>query len=344
VVAIASVAGGLAWEQAIAAFYNPKQQGLLSVLKTYGLPPDEFTDLAAEHGFAEIREPIRDWRDPRLLAFLADERVQARIRPRGEEGRELLRRYFEQNGFFSARRVAFVDIGWNGTIQKFLNDSFGQRPDYPEVRGYYFAFVAAMHGDCGLGDKIEGLMYDARRGHAYERTPFDFEEIFEQGARSIEATTLGYREREGRVEPVLKGDDAPDRQEELLSNPMIEACQAGMMDHLKHFHAAVRLTGYGFDDLKPYVLALLERAVAYPTPEEVDNIGKLAHTEDFGHDHTLAIAGESVGYLDFLRPRRLVRKLRHKPWRFAAFASFRSRLPAWLFRLTYFYLLDRRRL
>ena len=44
-----------------------------------------------------------------------------------------------------------MDIGWNGTIQKFLRDSFGNRPDYPDVHGWYFAFVAAMHGDFGMG-------------------------------------------------------------------------------------------------------------------------------------------------------------------------------------------------
>jgi hypothetical protein len=252
-----------------------------------------------------------------------------------------LRGYFEQQGFFTCQRVALVDIGWNGTIQKFLHDAFGARPDYPDVHGWYFAFVAAMHGDFGMGDRIEGLIQDVRRGDPYERTPMDFEEIFEQGARSGEGTTLGYVERDGQITPLLKDDDAPDRLGELACNPLIERFQCGVLDHLEHFHATWRLTGYRASDIKPYVLGLLERAVAYPTREEVMEISRLVHTEDFGHDHTLNISVVPVRYLDLLRPGRLYRKLRNRPWKFAAFAHFNWTFPAFLFRLAH--MLDSRR-
>jgi predicted HAD superfamily hydrolase len=335
VVAAASVAEGLSPEQAVVAFYNPKQQGLLSVLKTFGLPAEDFTDLAREHGFSNLTEPVHDWRDPRFLAFLADERVQSRIRPIGEVARDRLRCYFEQQGFFACKRVALVDIGWNGTIQKFLNDSFGQRPDYPDVHGWYFAFVAAMHGDFGMGDRIEGLIQDVRRNDPYERTPMDFEEIFEQGARSGEGTTMGYVERDGQVKPLLKDESAPDRQREIACNPFIERFQDGVLDHLEHFHAVWRLTGYRTSDIKPYVLGLLERAVAYPTREEVKEISRLVHTEDFGHDHTLDMGVAPARYRDLFRPRRLYRRLKHQPWKFAAFAQFNGMFPAWIFRLAH---------
>ena len=337
VVATASVAEGLSPEQAVAAFYNPKQQGMLSVLKTFSLPVDVFAELAREHGFADLAAPVHAWRDPRLRAFLADERVQSRIRPIGQAARDRLRRYFEQHGFFAAERVALVDIGWNGTIQKFLRDSFGSRADYPDVHGWYFAFVAAMHGDFGMGDRISGFILDARRGDPYERMPMDFEEIFEQGARSSEGTTLGYADEDGRVVPVLKDDTALDRQGEIACNPLIERFQEGVLDHLEHFQAAWKLTGYTLDDIKPYVLALLERAVVYPTREEVTEISRLVHTEDFGHDHILNIAAASVGYSDLLRPRRLYQKLKPQTWKFAAFAAFASWVPAWLFRLAYLF-------
>ncbi len=342
VVAAASVAEGLKHEQALVALYNPKQQGLHSILKTFGLPVEPFVDLAREHGFHDIAERLDDWNDPRLLAFLNDERVQACIRPVGVDAHDRLQRYFEQQGFFSCERVALVDIGWNGTIQKFLRDSFGGRQDYPDVHGWYFAFVAAMHGDFGMGDRIEGLIQDVRRGDPYERTPIDFEEIFEQGARSGEGTTLGYTEQDGRVVPRLKDDNVHDRHGEIACNPLIERFQAGVLDHLEHFHAAWRLTGYRSAEIKPYVLALLERAIVYPSPEEVEQIGLLVHTEDFGHDHTLDMASIPIGYFDLLRPRTLYRKLKHRPWKFAAFVRFPTTLPAWLFRLAYLMKQERR--
>jgi len=80
---------------------------------------------------------------------------------------------------------------------------------------------------------------------------------------------------------------------------------------------------------------VLERAVVYPTREEVAEISRLVHTEDFGHDHTLDIAAASIGYSDLLRPRRLYQKLQPQTWKFAAFARFPWAFPAWLFRLAY---------
>lgn len=335
VVATASVADGLSHSQAMVALYNPKQQGLLSVLKTFGLPPEQFSELAGEHGFHDLSTPLTDWHDQRLVNFLADEVVQARIRPFGIAARDLLQKYFEQQGLFACTTAAIIDIGWNGTIQKFLHESFARRSDYPDIHGWYFAFVAAMHGDFGMGDRIEGLMLDARHGNPYERAPMDFEEVFEQAARSGEGTTLGYEAIGAGVIPILKDDSMPDRQSEIACNPLIKKFQSGVLDHLVHFHAAWRLTGYDAINLKPYSMALLERAVAYPTNEEVREISRLVHTEDFGHDHTLEISAAPIRGIDLLRPRKLYRLLKHRAWKFAAFARFRSGIPAWGFRLAY---------
>ena len=335
VVATASMAEGLSLQQAVVALYNPKQQGLLSILKTFGLPVEHFAALAKEHGLIPLDAPLQDWHDSRLKAFLDDTRVQKLVRPIGLAARERLQRYFDQLGFFTCKRAALVDIGWNGTIQKFLRDSFQSRPDFPDVEGWYFAFVAAMHGDFGMGERIAGLMTDVRNGDPYERTPMDFEEIFEQGARSQEGTTLGYVQTDGNVSPVLKDDTSPDRAGEIACNPLIARFQEGVLAHLEHFHAVWQLTGYTSSDLKPYVQALLERAVAYPSQEEVAEISRLVHTEDFGHDDTLNIENAPIGYLDLLRPRHLYRRLQYRPWKFAAFARFPTMLFSWLFRIGY---------
>src|SRR5690606_36391557 len=115
------------------------------ILKTYGLPPEQFADVAREHGFARMDERLEDWQDPRLLAFLQDQRVQALVRPAGIEARELLYDYFSGLGFFGLSRVALVDIGWNATIQRFMEQAFAGRGHYPHVDGYYFAFMNGMH-------------------------------------------------------------------------------------------------------------------------------------------------------------------------------------------------------
>ena len=342
VVACAAVADGLDHAKAVIGLYNPKQHGLESILKTYGLDPQAFEALATQHGFDLVGERLDDWDDPRLLAFLDDPRVQDLIRPAGAEARRLLRDYFAGLGFFDGARVALVDIGWNATIQRFLEQAFADGGVYPHVDGYYFAFMNGIHQRALDNGSIEGLMLDKRRGEPQERAPYDFEELFEQGARALHATTIGYRRTDDGVAPVLKDDSAPDRQAEIRCNPLIDALQQGVMLCFEHYLAAQRLTGFGFDAVKPYALALAERAVVYPTQEEVVAIGRLAHSEDFGHDHLLDLSAKHIGWADFLHPGRLSRKLAPLPWRYAPFARFRTPLASAVARAAHLVQLKRR--
>lgn len=335
VITAASTANGLTREQAQVAFYNPKQQGLRSVCKVYGLPEDDLQPLAKRHGFKDFAEPIQDWQDPRLLAFLADPEVQACIRPVGAQHRELLEKYLEQEGFFQYQQLALVDIGWNGTVQKFLKQTFGHRADFPVVNGYYFAFVPKMYNDFGKQNYCEGIIHDSRRDNACERIPAEFEEIFEQGARALEATTIAYQETANGIEPVLKSPQAVDRLAEVACNRMVAAIQEGVLLHWEHFQAVQRLTDYKSSDLLPYVYGLLERAVVYPSREETQYLTRLVHTEDFGHDHVLELGRKALRWQDFLHPRHLWQRVQHSAWRYALLDSIPTSAPNFAFRMAY---------
>ena len=336
VITAASTADGLTHEQARVAFYNPKQQGLRSVCKVYGLPEDCLQPLAARHGFKDFAEPILDWQDARLLAFLADAEVQACIRPIGAKHRLLLEKYLEQVGFFEHQQLAIVDIGWNGTVQKFLKQAFGHRSDFPMVNGYYFAFVPKMYNDFGKQNYCEGIIHDSRRDNACERIPAEFEEIFEQGARALEATTVGYNEMaDGSIEPVLKSSQAPDRLAEVACNRMVAAIQEGVMLHWQQFQVVQRLTDYKSSDLLPYVYGLLERAVVYPTREEAQFLTRLVHTEDFGHDHVLELGRKALSWQDFLHPQHLWQRVQQSAWRYALLDSIPTSAPNFAFRMAY---------
>ncbi|MGB1255147.1 MAG: HAD-IA family hydrolase [Thiolinea sp.] len=335
VITAASTADGLNLEQAQVAFYNPKQQGLKSVCRVYGLPETELAELAVRHGFDDFSAPITDWQDKRLQSFLADERVQNCIRPVGEQHRQFLEGYLQQVGFFGAESIALVDIGWNGTVQKFLKQAFGERVDFPRVHGYYFAFVPKMYNDFGRNNFCEGIIHDSRRDNACERIPAEFEEIFEQGARAQGATTIAYQQAGNLIEPVFKPDSAPDRKAELACNPIVAEIQRGVLQHWQHFLLVQRLTGYSSIDLLPYVYGQLERAIVYPSREESQMLTRLVHTEDFGDDHVLDLGKEALGWRDLLHPGQLWQRLRDAAWRYALFAGIPTGIANFAFRMVY---------
>ncbi|MFN4022477.1 MAG: HAD-IA family hydrolase [Hydrogenophilus thermoluteolus] len=321
-VAAAAVADGLTSEQAAFALLHPKQKGLQTICKTFALPIDALEPLATRHQLTPFDAPLQAT-DARLAAFLADSEVQYRITQHGKSARKRLYAYFAQNGFFAHPKVALVDIGWNATIQRFLERAFAAEvPHYPKVFGYYFALANAIHSDPIVHGSATGLFSDLGRCSPWERAPFDFEELFEQAARALHATTVGYEEKpDGQIAPVLKPETATDRQAECAANPLIAQLQAGVSACWRHFLPLWELTGHTFADLKPYALALCERAVAYPAAEEVALIARLAHTEDLGDDHLLELVGTPLHWRQLLRPRRLARALAHTTWPYAPLAS-----------------------
>jgi predicted HAD superfamily hydrolase/GT2 family glycosyltransferase len=329
----ASINQGMTLEQARIALLNPKQQGLLSILKTFGLKRGEFESLAHGHGFETIDEPIIDHQDRRLKAFLNDKQVQAKISAHGSLCRERLERYLEQQGFFSHQRVAFVDIGWNGTIQKYLKSAFGHRDDLPKMSGYYFAFVGKIHQTFGEDNHVHGLLYDANRDPEAFKTAAEFEELFEQGARSLEATTLGYADHNGTISPILKQDGSADRLAEIQCNESIEQIHAGVISSTDAFIKAHRLSGLDFDQLRPYGFALLERTIIYPTRDEVEHITGLAHSEDFGHEDILNLKAPPIRLGGVLfHPRAVWHNLLHAPWKAAMFVDLPTHAWSFVFR------------
>jgi predicted HAD superfamily hydrolase len=319
VVASASIADGLSVANAKIALYNPKQQGLLSILKTFGLKPEDFVEKAKVHGISNIEEPIHDFEDKRLKNFLDDKDVQVMITASGRKAKELMEIYLEQLGFFTSKRVALVDIGWNGTIQKFLNTCFSQRTDLPEIHGWYFAFSPQIHGDL---EKSTGFLMSGNSINNYDRAPLDYEEIFEQAARSSEATTIRYKNFSGEVKPILKDKNDVDRINEIKCNRYIDLMQQGIQRHMIHFWVAVKLTGYNFEELKPYVSYLIERAVAYPSNKEVNEIGKILHSEDMGQSNLLSMTGIHFGFMDLIQLPKILKILKKQTNRYAVFGPF----------------------
>lgn len=284
----ATLCNGMDHQKAMLVLYNRKQQGLKSILKSYSLPIEEFTDLAYKHGFKQIDQPISDWQDNRLMSFLNDDEVQKRIKRHGAKHHSLLRRYLEQHDFFSSRKVAFVDIGWNGTIQYFTSQAYADDNDYPEVSGLYFAFCGGTQYQFTPKDTVEGLFYDERRKSPAERVVMNFEEIFEESSKACYATTVGYKENaHGCVDAIFKADDSPDVKTEKVCDPLIRNLQKGILDFVPEYLSAIHLTKYKFQEIKPFMLSLAERAIAFPRKREVEMLTKLVHTEDWGHDNVM---------------------------------------------------------
>jgi FMN phosphatase YigB (HAD superfamily) len=296
--------------------YNPRQKGLLSVANALGIPPAEFAGVARRFGVS-IDQPIRGWESERYARLLDDGEFQSTVVRHAGPARSLLRRYLEQEGFFGSQRVAVVDIGWNGTIQYALRGAFGEEADFPETAGFYLSFNDGFRYGFGP-DEAKGFLYDGRAGPASHNVFALFEELFENAARAHHGTTVGYREAAGgAVEPVLRSSEMPDRLAEREFEARMTSLRQGVLDFADAFAKALRLTGYGFEDIKPALLALAERCVIHPSREETAHLLEIVHAEDLGSGDVMNFREYRLpGLSILLHPKRFIRLLRSSNWKY----------------------------
>lgn len=323
--ALASCCRGMSHQQAILPLYHPDQKGLYSIFRIYDLDAERLMPIASRYGFTNLEAPITNWEDKAFRALLADEDFQAEVKREAALARELLALYLEQHDYFKDRAVAFVDIGWSGTIQKFIEDTFLDRLDAPYIHGLYLGMSRGIHYEFKpLRSHAAGVFCDAWRGNPQESAMLGFMELFEEGARALHATTVGYRQdpESGRVEPIFKDESSLSRRMELTENERIASFHRGVLDFTNEFQRAINLTGYGFEDIRWFIHTLVERAVAYPEGEEVSQLMNLTHADDFGNESVMDFRHHRLkAWWHLLHLPRLFRRLRASRWRHGSVAT-----------------------
>lgn len=202
-------------------------------------------------------------------AFRARERELLDVAARE---RELLLAYFRQEGLDGPARVAIVDLGWHGTLQRAMRDVLRLGGSRTEVEGYYLGtFYEARQ--LAAEQRMAGFLFELglpERRHWLLRQCV---ELFELAFVAPHGGVEGFQTHSGRIEALLAPHDlVPDDREKLAT------LQAGGLAYVRDW-----LAGGGDPNLPPSrALAPLERLLLRPTLEEARRLGDLHHAEGFG--------------------------------------------------------------
>lgn len=317
-VALPAAHRGLAAERLVLYSTQASRRGLAGLADALGIPLADLARASPSPGWDPLDGKSGLLR-PDWAQELADsDAFQELLCAAAAPPRADLRRYLEQEGFFgSGQRVALVDIGWSGSIQRALKDAFGDDVDWPEVHGFYLSFND--HLGHGLGqDEATGILFDRRRFHPRHDTLSHFEELFENGARAPHPSTVGYaKQADGKVMPLFRAEDTQDRTAERAFNDISQRLRGGVLDFAKEFADRYPLYGYPAADLVPYVAELARRAVFFPTRQEAEHLLQMVHAEDAGTDAVLdfsryRLPGPSMA----LRPLALLAAIRGSHWKY----------------------------
>jgi predicted HAD superfamily hydrolase len=249
----------------------------------YSLPANELEKFALAAGFKSLDDELHDpWSSPELKTLINDPGFLAVMHSTRETAAAIVYDYLEQIGYWDCRKVAMVDVGWNGTTQEALSLAFSHLDDSPEIAGFYMALLGQKQFKATTKSKFTGIYHDYRDNGL--STPFSrFVELFETTCRAPHATVIGFkRNSTGRVLPVFKKRDSLEFQQEQKDDALIASIQCGVLDYADDYVRTM-----AFHDRDPavysdFILYKIDRLMRYPTQAEAEVLTSFSHSEDFG--------------------------------------------------------------
>jgi FMN phosphatase YigB (HAD superfamily) len=282
---------GLTRDNADIAFLPPGNRDFRDVCRIFGLdittlePHLQRYNLTATTCLSHLHEGFDSWDKVRFYELLEDSAFQGEIRRQTTSANTALQRYLADVGFFNHTDVAIVDIGWLGTIQRFLFEAVKDRADCPRFHGFLFGATRGIPYPTSTKNRIEGVLYDRQNFDMAASTILYARDLFEEACRAPHPTLNAYQLTEaGYTLEFRKGDDEIG-QAELQQDRYFAPLQQGIFDAAVRYGAASAVLGYSLKDYKPWFNCLLVNKLAFPRTVEVANIRHRHHLDDFHGRH-----------------------------------------------------------
>ncbi len=263
----------------VCRIFSLDTEPLIPHLARYDLRPD--TPLSPQHEGYHPRDRMS------FDKLLEDAEFQDAVRVQCRPKNDALQRYLEDVGFFEHRDVALVDIGWLGTIQRFLFDAVRHRDDVPCCHGLLLAATRGIPFPTGSKNSIEGVIYDRHLFDMAGSSVLYCRDLFEEACRAPHPTLNGYQLTEdGQGYELLfrQTDDATGRAEKEQDSHY-QPLQQGVLDGAVRYGAAAAVLGFSLAELKPWLNYLLVSRMAFPLTKEIEEIRFKHHLDDFQGTH-----------------------------------------------------------
>ncbi len=269
-------------DRQLAAYLPPFLSGtdgtvtIRTALARLSLGPDSDTGRTLAREFGSL-DALLVWPDGSHLFEGVLQRHAAEIRGMLTGCHAALVGYLRQEGFDRSGRLGFVDLGWHGNMQCALQ-RLGLRPP-ATLCGFYYGLWHAALGNRHAAGLMEAAFASDYRPPGEQPGLLDAVGLLEELHTAPHGTVSGYRQQDGRWEPVFAEHAAERAQYETMIRPF----QEGALETV----AAVFPGSAGSLDLAELtpdaVIAAIDAVCLSPTPDERRLLSRLGHCD--GHDH-----------------------------------------------------------
>ncbi|WP_033168330.1 hypothetical protein [Clostridium sp. KNHs205] len=185
-------------------------------------------------------------------------------------------KYFEQEGLFKYSHYAIVDSGWVGSMQRSLRILLQSKDPKLNLEGYYFGLY-------GKQNELDGIYNSFYFSHKYglKNSVFFNNNLFECICSADHGITLGYREENGIIIPVLNKIE-PTSMTVQLHYIILEFCNNLILNY--HHLKEDKLRGYTYSTIKLFMVE--------PSKEELDIYGNIHFCDDVSEKYMLKLAAD----------------------------------------------------
>ena len=251
-----------------------------------GLSATSFTTEIVGAGFGspdEIVLPGDRLTERRMVQLMRAPAIAAALHERAREERGLLLDYLDQEGVLAGGRVAFVDVGWNATIQRSLVSALDMEKRAQFVNGYYLGSLGPAHVGTGSG-RAHGYLFEANEPADRTRTIMGLPQLLEFICSTTRGSLRRFAREDGRVVPVHGAVDHDDEQQAAH-----HSMRSGVMAFARDFATARRT--FAVSAVGPAAaMQRLGRLIEHPTFEEAQSVGALTYGDGLGSDRSRHLA------------------------------------------------------
>ena len=267
--------------------------------------------LTADSVLSQLHEGYNQKFTARLMELLEDYHFQDQIKDQTRDSNKALIRYLTEVGFFVHDQVAVADIGWLGTIQRFLYNAVKHRPDCPRLHGYVFGATRGIPFQGDLKNSLTGVIYDRHHFDLGASSILYARDLFEEACRAPHPTIERYQlSADGYALQFRTKDDATGRAE-LEQDQYYSPLQQGIFAAAQTYGGAAALLGDRLEDFRPWFSYLLTAKLAFPKTSEVVTMRHRHHLDDF-HGAAKPRADKVKGPLPLWERRKI--SLRFQPF------------------------------
>ncbi len=250
---------------------NIDPQPLVPYVQSHGLQLD--TPLSANYeGYSHNVER-------QFGELLDDNRFQANVREQKRDAFLGLQIYLRTVDLFSFSDVALIDVGWLGTIQRFLNLCLASQTNRPTLHGWLFAATRGARFPTTAKSYISGWIYDGNRRDIFASMILNYLELFEEVCRPAEPGLVGYTKAESGP-LVFRDQQDPAHQAEMAQSSYIQPLQQGVLDAAIPLARALVLADNDPDRMKQWLVHRIVMQMGYPTTGEVAALRNRHHLND----------------------------------------------------------------